>query len=87
MKLSPETIDGLEFEFALSKSPTLAARKKEYERRREAFRAQHKHKSSAELIAELKAHDPAYIVELLQSDSHANLLDRYVHTFTKRWPD
>ena len=86
MRLSPETIDGMEFELALSRNPKLAERKKEYDRRREAFRAEHKGKTSAEIIAELKAHNPAYVVELLQKHSHAELLDRYVHTFTQRWP-
>lgn len=83
MWLSPETIDGLELEARLACDPKVIAARDAFWARIGAFRKQTANKSKAEMIAELKAGNPAYIVSLLESQSEENIRDRYVMTFYK----
>ncbi len=79
--LAEETIDGLELEMRLAADSGVRARKEAYFTKLRAFRDSTAAKSKAEMIAELKVHNPAYIVSLLESRSEAEIHDRYVNTF------
>lgn len=81
IRLSPETIDGLEFEARLASNPRVIARRDAFWASVKAFREKNADKSKAEMIAELKAHCPAYILSFLEADSEAGIRDRYVMTF------
>lgn len=81
MRLSPETIDGLEFEARLARNPKIKAANDAFLKRVRTFREHTKHKTKSEMIAELKAHNPAYLVDLLNAGSEASVRDRYVMTF------
>lgn len=80
-RLSDETIDGLLFEARLASNPKVIAARDDYYRRKREFREANSGKSKDEMIAELKAHCPAYIEELLQKEHDDLLRDRYVTTF------
>ena len=49
-----------------------------------AFRDVTAYKSKADMIAELKADNPAYIISLLEANTEDDVRDRYVHTFGPR---
>lgn len=83
-RLSPETIDGLEFEARLASNPKVIARRDAFWARVKAFREQTAGKSKAEMIAELKASNDGYIVSLLEANSEALIRDRYVMTFVHK---
>jgi hypothetical protein len=81
MRLSPETIDGLEFEARLAGNPKIRAARDAFWERVNAFRERTKDKTKADMIAELKAHNPAYLVNILEGNSEESVRDRYVMTF------
>ena len=83
-RMSDETRDGLIFELALRSNPRITAARDAYYARLRAFAAANEHKTKAEMIAELKADCPAYIVELLEKDSLEGIRSRYVNTFGRR---
>ena len=83
-RLSEETINGLLLEWKLAGDPNVTAKREAYYARIRAFAEKTKDKTKPEMIAELKADCPAYIVELLESHSEASVRDRYVRTFFKR---
>lgn len=83
-RLSLETIDGLELEMRLASNPKVIARRDAFFARVNAFRESTAHKSKAEMIAELKADCPAYILDILETNSEAAIRDRYVMTFVHR---
>lgn len=81
--LSPETIDGLELEARLAGNPKIVEARLAFWARVAAFHKRTANKSKAEMIAELKASNPAYIVSLLEASDEQNIRDRYVMTFYK----
>jgi hypothetical protein len=85
-RLSPETMDGLEFEMRLASNPKVRARQAEFLARVKAFREKIASKTKAEMIAELKAHNPAYLLHLLETNSEAEIRSRYVMTFVHTDP-
>ena len=87
MRLSPETIDGIEFEMRLASNPKVIARRDFFWARVKAFREKTAHKTKAEMIAELKADCPNYLLHILETKSEADIRDRYVMTFQSRAVD
>lgn len=85
-RLSPETIDGIEYEMRLASNPGAIARRDTFWKRVALFREKTAHKSKAEMIAELKAHCPAYLLHLLEAMTESNIRDRYVMTFVHKEP-
>ena len=83
-RLSDETIDGLMFEWRLASNPQVTARREAYFAKLKAFRESTAAKTKSEMISELKADCPAYILELLEKNSEAQIRDRYVQTFGPR---
>ena len=82
--MESETMDGIIFGMQLATNPKIAAARKAYFQRRAAFSEANKHKTRDEMIAELKAHNPAYLVDLLRRQDEASVRDRYVTTFMPR---
>jgi hypothetical protein len=80
-RLSEETMDGLLLEWQLASNPKVTARREAFWASVKAFREQTSTKSKAEMIAELKANHPSYILSLLEAQSEALIRDRYVMTF------
>lgn len=85
-RMSDENRDGIIFGLALASNPKVTAAREAYYARRREFEAATAHKTKTEMIAELKANYPAYILELLERDSLAGIRDRYVTTFMPRRP-
>lgn len=83
-RLSEETIDGLLLEARLRANPGVTARREAYYAKLRAFREATAHKTKAEMIRELKADTPAYILEILERQSEEEIRVRYVGTFGNR---
>ena len=86
MKLSDETRDGLFLEMQLASNPKIVARGRAFWALVNAFRKKTAHKSKEEMITELKEDNPGYILDLLNSNSEAEIRSRYVMTFMHKEP-
>lgn len=82
-----ETIDGIMYgwalESAIRKSPTRQKRNQDYKDAIAKAHAFGKTKSKEYLIYVLKWHNPAYIVEILQSHDYSDIVSRFSYTFWK----
>jgi hypothetical protein len=85
-RLSDETIDGLMLEMQLAGNPKVLARRDAFWAKVKAFREKTAAKSKEEMIAELKVNNPAYILDLLNVKTEADIRDRYVMTFVHMEP-
>jgi hypothetical protein len=80
-RLSDETIDGLMLEMQLSSDPKILARRDAFWAKVKNFREKTAEKSKEEMIAELKAHNPGYILQLLNARPEPEIREKYVMTF------
>lgn len=88
--MSDETLDGIVFGMALANRlatrPEAKRRASEYRRKLQQAREIAAAKDRAELIADLRAHNPAYVEEWLSKNDVADLRDRHAHTFWRSVP-
>ena len=80
-----ERMAALDLELRLKRNPAVKQRKAQYEAGVCAAYWHARNIGSAAIIAELIAHNPAYVRSLLESSGDDVLADRYARTFYKHF--